>query len=155
LPRQRKDPSITDDEVPDRVIHLEAAVYEICAGGFCERARRACVLSEAKERHQSQSISAKFARSRLAVGALLDWLPFQIIVGVILVVNFALEVCKTQAQGILFDYLGHPTQIAAIKLGKFRLSFLGNLLAGCANIYLAPGAALTPWLLQWLFSRPR
>jgi hypothetical protein len=67
-------------------------------------------------------------------------------------VNFALEVCKTQAQGILYDYLGHPTQIAAIKLGKFRLSFLGNLPAGCANIYLAPGAALTPWLLQWLFS---
>ena len=48
--------------------------------------------------------------------------------------------------------LRHPTQIASFKLGKFRLSFLGNLLAGCANIYLAPGAALTPWLLQWLFS---
>jgi len=106
----------------------EAAVYKICAGGFCERARRACVLSEAKERHQSQTISAKFARSRLAVGALLDWLPFQIIVGVILVVNCALEVYKMQAQDILFDYLGHPTQIAAIKFGKFRLSFLGNLL---------------------------
>ena len=72
------------------------------------------LASEAKERHQCQTTSAKFARSRLVVGAPLAWLPFQIIVDVILVVNFGLEVYKTQAQDIFFHDLGHPTQIAAI-----------------------------------------
>ena len=94
------------------------------------------LVSEAKERHKSQTTSVKFARSRLVVGALLDWLPFQIIVGEILVVNFGLEVHKTQVQDIIFEDLGHPAQIAAILessdkafLVIFTLELLLNLYA--------------------------
>ena len=48
------------------------------------------LVPEAKDRHKSQTTSVKFARSRLVVGSLLDWLPYQIIVSEILVVNFGL-----------------------------------------------------------------
>jgi hypothetical protein len=59
------------------------------------------LVSQANCRPQSQTTSLKFARSRLIVGALLGWIPFQIMVGVILVVNFGLEVHMTQAQDII------------------------------------------------------
>ena len=86
---------------------------KICScGGFVKWLD--VLVSKAKGRHQSQTIAAKFARSRLAVGGRFDWLPFQITVGMILVVNFGLEVYKRQAQDILFDDLCHPTQMAAI-----------------------------------------
>jgi voltage-gated sodium channel len=53
---------------------------------------------QATKRHQSKSLRAMFARSRLAVRALFQWLPFQLMVGVLLVLNFAMELYKSQTR---------------------------------------------------------
>jgi voltage-gated sodium channel len=81
------------------------------------------LASNARQRHQSQTLSAKFARSRVYVRALFDWVPFQVVVGVILVVNFGLEIFKNQRQEMLVDDNGDPTPLSA-KLDIVDTSFL-------------------------------
>ena len=81
------------------------------------------LASNAKQRHQSQALSAKFARSRVYVRALFDWVPFQVVVGVILVVNFGSEVFKNQRQDMLVEDIGNRTPLSA-KLDIVDTSFL-------------------------------
>ena len=68
---------------------------------------------KANQRRRPKTLSAKFARSRIAVQTLFDWFPFQIIVGLILIVNFAIEIFKGQCQEFLVDADGHPSHLAA------------------------------------------
>jgi hypothetical protein len=79
------------------------------------------LVSQAKVR-QCKTFSAKLARSRLHVRALFDWVPFQVMIGVVLVVNFGLEIFKTQLQDILVDDNG-PTPLSS-KLDIVDTAFL-------------------------------
>jgi hypothetical protein len=100
----------TGERIEGTAKHVEEG--QICSiGDFVELMR--VLESKAKNRHQSQTSSAKFARSRLAVRALFEYTPFQLVIGAMLIVNFALEVCKNQLQDILVDHDGRDTQIAA------------------------------------------
>jgi len=64
---------------------------------------------QATQRHQSKSLSAKFARSRLAVRALFQSLSFQLMVGVLLVLNFAMELFKAQTRDAVVASQDAPT----------------------------------------------
>jgi len=68
---------IQEDGTGERIVGTEKHVADgkICSCGDFVKCLDVLV-SKAKERHQSQTIAAKFARSRLSVGALFDWLPF-------------------------------------------------------------------------------
>ena len=70
------------------------------------------LVRQAKCRQQSQTLFAKFARSRLVVRALFLWKPFQMTVGALLAANFAMSGLEAQMGDSLTLDDGSPSQIA-------------------------------------------
>ncbi len=72
------------------------------------------LISQAKKRHNSQTLSARFIRSRVVVRSLFQYPPFQISVGVLLVANFIMSAFEAQMRDSLVLDDGRPSKIAEV-----------------------------------------
>ena len=101
----------------------------------------------ATQRHQSKSLSPKFARSRLAVRALFQCLSFQLMVGVLLVFNFAMELFKAQMRDAIVASQDAPIN-KFLEAGDtaflviFTCELFMNMYAHWMKDYQMAGAAL-------------
>jgi hypothetical protein len=105
------------------------------------------LVSQAKTRHNSQTLNARFIRSRLLVRSLFKCSPFQICVGILLVANFAMSAFEAQMRdSLVLDDGISPSQIAVILdvadvafLVIFTLELVLNLYAHWMSEFLQDG----------------
>ena len=67
-----------------------------------------------KERHNSQTLSTRFIRSRVVVRNLFQYPPFQISVGVLLVAKFNMSAFESQMRDSLLLDDGRPSKITEV-----------------------------------------
>lgn len=71
-----------------------------------------------KERHNSQTLSTRFIRSRVVVRNLFQYPPFQISVGVLLVAKFNMSAFESQMRDSLLLDDGRPSKITEVRYSR-------------------------------------